>query len=511
MARWDRYRRIVLPAAAAVGLLLVAVAFIGPSEGELESLSTDRSIEESLLDDALADIDRPILLARYTDDLDAMIARRAIRILTTYNRTNFFIADGQLRGFEYQLLQQYRDYLKTRVRKRSWPTVFLFIPMPFDQLLPALAEGRGDIAAAGLTITPEREKLVTFTKPYIQGVKEIVVTAKGVEGLATLEDLSGRSVYVNMGTSYAESLKALNERLTAAGRAPVTIVPADPTLATEDILELVNAGVVKITVADNHLAELWARALPDIVLYPALAVREGGQIAWAVRKNNPDLLKSLNGVIPKNAKGTLIGNMLFKDYFENIDHIQNPMSGGGAERLGKLEPVFRKYADQYGFDWQKIAALAYQESRLDQSVRSGRGAVGVMQVLPQTAANDPINIPKVDDVEDNVHAGVKYLAYLRDNYFSQAEIDSGARTDFALAAYNAGPNRIAKLRQRAPKEGFDPNVWFSNVEEVARHVIGRETVDYVANINKYYVAYKLSAAAQEERQRARESAEKTGD
>jgi len=511
MTRWNRYRRIVLMAAVAVGLSLVAVFYIRPSEGELQSLATDRSVVESLLDDALAEIDRPILQARYTDDLDAMIQRRAIRVLTTYNRTNFFIADGQLRGFEYQLLQQYRDHLKTRVRKRSWPTVFLFIPLPFDQLLPALAEGRGDIAAAGLTITPEREKLVAFTKPYIQGVKEIVVTAKGVDGLATLEDLSGQSVYVNLGTSYAQSLTALNERLAAAGRAPVNVVPADPTLATEDILELVNIGVVKITIADNHLAELWAKALPDIVLYPTLAVREGGQIAWAVRKNNPELLESLNDVIPKNAKGTLIGNMLFKDYFENIGHIQDPLSGAGGERLSKLEPVFRKYADQYGFDWQKIAALAFQESRLDQSVRSNRGAVGVMQVLPDTAANDPINIPKVDDVEDNVHAGVKYLAYLRDSYFSETEIGAGDRTDFALAAYNAGPNRIAELRQRAPKEGFDPNVWFSNVEQVARRVIGRETVDYVANINKYYVAYKLSAAAEEERARARQTVEKTED
>lgn len=503
--------RAVLPGALTVGLLLLVLSWISSSGGASQSLQTDRSVTESLLDEALAKIDRPILEARFTDDLDAMIERRVIRILTTYNKTNFFIAGGELRGFEYQLLQQYQAYLKTRVRKRSWPTIFLYIPMPFDQLLPALADGRGDIAAAGITITPEREKRVAFTKPYLRGVKEIVVTHGGTEGLERIEDLSGRAVYVNLGTSYAQSLKALNARLAAAGRAPVEIVAADPTLATEDILELVNAGVVEITIADDHIAGLWAKALPNLVLHSALAVREEGKIAWAVRKNNPNFLASLNSTIPQNARGTLMGNVLFKDYFQNTEYIKSPLSDRGAERLSRLEPVFRKYAGQYGFDWLKIAALAYQESRLDQSVESGRGAVGVMQLLPDTAAAEPIAIPDIHDVDANVHAGVKYLAYLRDSYFADPEIAPPARTDFALAAYNAGPNRIAQLRERAPNEGFDPNIWFSNVEEVARRVIGRETIDYVANINKYYIAYRLSEAAREERKKARESVGKAAD
>ncbi len=500
-------RRIaVLFAGVIFGLAVAAALLIWPLDDAPPALHTDRSVEESLLDEALAEIDRPILQARYSDDLDDMIRRRVIRILTTYNKTNFFIDDGRPRGFEYEHLQQYKDYLKTRVRPRSWPTVFMFIPMPFDQLLPALEEGRGDIVAAGLTITPERAARVAFTKPYIQDVKEIVVAAADVGGLAQIEDLSGRNVYVNSGTSYAQSLAALNARLTADGRAPVNIVPSDPTLATEDILELVNAGVIEITIADDHLAKLWAKTLPNIVLHLNLAIREGGQIAWAVRQDNPDLLESLNKVIPNNAKGTLIGNVLYKNYFQKADHIDSPMSGSGAARLGKLEPVFREYAEQYGFDWLKIAALAYQESRLDHGAKSAHGAVGVMQVQPRTAGDKAVGIPDISTIDANVHAGVKYLAYLRDSFFDEAEIEPSARTDFALAAYNAGPNRIAKLRKRAAAEGFDPNVWFSHVEQAARRAIGRETVDYVANINKYYVAYKLSMVAWQERQRAREVA-----
>ncbi len=508
MGNWRSRRTLNLGLASlsmfAAGAV-VGLFWLWQAGEEPVALHTDRSVEESLLDGALAEIDRPILQARYQDDLDSMIQRRAIRILTTYNKTNFFIDDGRLRGFEYELLQQYRAHLKTRVRKRSWPTVFLFIPVPFDELLPALAAGRGDIAAAGLTITPEREQLVAFTTPYIRGVEEIVVTAEGVSGLERIEDLSGRSVYVNLGTSYAQSLDKLNALLRQQGRAPVTVVPADPGLATEDILELVNAGVIEITVADKHIAELWGQALPKIVLRPELTVRRGGQIAWAVRKGNPELLESLNHVIPRMAKGTMIGNMLFKNYFQAPAWIESPLADGGAERLAKMAPLFRKYAERYDFDWLKIAALAYRESRLDHRARSRRGAVGIMQVLPATAEAPPVGISNVRDLEDNIHAGVRYLAHLRDRYFDDPEIEPAARSDFALAAYNAGPTRISKLRSRAKREGFDPNLWFSHVEQVARRAIGRETVDYVADINKYYVAYKLSAAALIDRARSREA------
>lgn len=513
MRRWGKQGLVALwlgtGAAALAGLALALIWFWPLGEGP-QGLRTDRGVEESLLDTALAEIDQPVLQERFTGDLDGLIQRRVIRVLTTYGNTNFFIEDGRPRGFEYEMLQHYRDYLKSRVRKRSWPVIFLFIPLPFDQLLPALIEGRGDIAAAGLTITPQREKTVAFTKPYMQGIKEIVVTAEDIAGLDKVEDLSGRRVYVNLGTSYAQSLKALNFDLAKAGLAPVEIVPADPRLATADILDLVNAGIIELTIADSHIAELAAKTLPKIVLRPDLAVRSGGRIAWAVRKENPELLRSLNEVIPKNAKGTLIGNILFENYFRNPTWSGNPLTGEGAERLAELAPIFQDYAERYGFDWLQIAALAYQESRLDHGAKSERGAVGIMQILPGTAKGEPVGIPDISRAEDNIHAGVKYLAHLRDHYFNDPKIGLAARSDFALAAYNAGPTRISKLRKRALKEGFDDNVWFSNVEQIARRVIGRETVDYVANVNKHYVAYKLSLAALSDRLRSRAAIEDGG-
>ncbi len=262
-------------------------------------------------------MDRSALRETYTDDLDALVQRRVIRVLTTYNRTNFFIVDGPPRGFEYDLVQQYQSYLKTRVKKRSWPVTFLFIPVPFVDLLPALIEGRGDIAAAGLTVTPEREKHVAFTNPYISGVKEVVVTSQSVTGLDTLDDLAGRRVYIDPKTSYAQSLHALDKTFAERGLAPIKLIEADPKLLTEDILDLVNAGIVDLTVADNHLAKLWSTVLPNINVRNDLALRQGGRIAWAVRKNNPGLRKSLNRAIAKLSKGTKTGNILYTRYFKD--------------------------------------------------------------------------------------------------------------------------------------------------------------------------------------------------
>jgi len=447
-------------------------------------------------------MERTALTEAYSDDLDDLIRRRVIRVLVKMNKTNFFLIDGQPRGFEYEMMQKYRAYLKTRVRSRSWPVIFVFIPTPFDQLINGVAEGRGDIAAAGLTMTPEREEIVGFTEPYISNVSELIVTSKRVEALDSLDDLAGRKVFVKADTSYAEHLRALNETFKQAGKDPIRIVEAPPSLATEDILELVNAGVVDITIADGHIAEVWDEILPDIRVRKNIALHSGGRIAWVVRKDNPELRKSLSVITKKYRKGSLIGNVLFNRYYQDTKWIDNPLTPEQLENLRDLRVLFEKYGEQYGFDWMALAAVSFQESRLDHSVTSPVGAVGIMQVMPATAEAPPIEIPDVHEVENNIHAGAKYLDFLRRNYFNDPGIKPATRVDFTLAAYNAGPNRINRLRRAAARAGLDPNVWFGNVEQIARRAIGRETVDYVANVNKYYIAYRLAFEEGEERERA---------
>jgi membrane-bound lytic murein transglycosylase MltF len=426
--------------------------------------------------------------------------RRFIRVLVSYNRTNFFIDRGQPRGLEYELLHRYEAHLNRQSPRGTTKIKLFYRVLPFDQLLPALVEGRGDIAAAGLTITPPRQKRVAFTRPYIKNVNEIVVASKRVSDLEAVEDLSGRQVNVVAGSSYVRHLKKLNRRLRKQGQPAVKIVPVDPHLEAEDILQMVNAGIFDLTVIDAHVADIWSAVLTDMVLRRDLAVNAGGEIAWAVRKENPQLLADLNAFLTDHRQGTLTGNVLLKRYFENARFVSNPVNAEEMQKVESLRSLFRKYAGKYGFDWLKIAALAYQESRLDQNARSPRGAVGIMQILPSTAAGPAVNIPDISTVENNIHAGVKYLAHLRDTYFNDPALAAEDRVDFTFAAYNAGPSKINRLRRRAAEEGLDPNRWERNVEYVARKVIGPETDRYVANVHMYYVAYTTSLGIVSERQ-----------
>ena len=425
----------------------------------------------------------------WTGDLKEILKkRRFIRVLVSYNATNFFIDRGRPRGLEYELLERYEKFLNQQQPKGSIKVKLIYRVLPFDRLLPALLEGRGDIAAAGLTITPQRSQKVAFTQPYIKNINEITVTSHKVKDLKTVQGLSGRSVVVVAGSSYIQHLERLNKDLSLKAVAPAKIKSADENLEAEDILQMVNAGIYKLTVVDEHVADLWSKVLNNLVVRKDIVINRGGNIAWAVRKNNPQLLASLNKFVRSHRQGTLTGNILLKRYFENTRWVSNPLEKSEVKKLDNLRSTFQKYARQYGFDWLKIAALAYQESGLDQNARSPRGAVGIMQILPSTAADDQVGIANITKVDNNIHAGIKYLAFLRDRYFSNPEIKPVDRVDFTMAAYNAGPARIIQLRQRAAKEGLDPNVWHQNVEYVSRRVVGRETDQYVANIHMYYIA-----------------------
>lgn len=424
-------------------------------------------------------------------DLSTMRKRGVIRVLVAYKKTEYFVVNGQQRGFEYELMEQYEGAINKGDKKGQLRLDVVYIPVPFESLIPSLVKGRGDIAAAGLTITPERQKKVAFTIPYVQNVSEVVVTHKSDKSIRSIDDLSGRTVYVLSGSSYAQHLTELSEKFKDDGRPPVYIVESDPYLATEDILELVNAGIVEVTVADDHIARLWANVLPYISVHDDIAVNTSGQIAWAVRKKNPELLAYLNDFLRRHRKGTMLGNVLFKRYYENTRWIQNPLSTSSQDKLEKYRALFQRYAGEYDFDWLLIAAVAFQESRLNPKKESPRGAVGIMQIMPSTAKDKHIRIEDVYELENNVHAGVKYLAFLRDRYFTSPELEHGASVHFSLAAYNAGPAKVRKMRAKAEKMGLDPNIWFRNVERAAQQMVGSETTRYVANIYKYYLAYTL--------------------
>jgi membrane-bound lytic murein transglycosylase MltF len=363
-----------------------------------------------------------------------------------------------------------------------------------------LVAGRGDIAAANLTITPERGQLVAFSEPFARGVSELPVTTRRHQPISCAEDLVGLPVYVRYSSSYYESLEGLNARLRAAERPLVQMHTVNESLEDEDILEMVQAGLLPAAIVDSHLAQVWSRVWPALVVHSNAAVRTGGQIAWALRKNSPQLAALINDFVRTHRQGTLLGNVILHRYLRSVSYLTNAAASTELKKFNATIGLFRRYGAQYSFDALMLAALGYQESTLDQRARSHHGAVGVMQLMPATAADPKIGIPRIDSVENNIHAGTKYLRWLHDTYFKDARMDALNRTLFTFAAYNAGPGRIAKLRAQAGPAGLNANVWFGNVEVLAAREIGRETVQYVSNIFRYYLAYAL--ITQHERERA---------
>jgi len=427
-------------------------------------------------------------------------------MLVAYSKTFYFIDKGTQRGSTYELGMLLEKALNAGTKDRARPIRVVFIPTSRDQLLPALAAGRGDIAAANLTITPERLELVDFSAPIAGDVSEILVTPAGTTAPASAEGLSGAKVHVRRSSSYYSSLVRLNTRLKALGKAPVEIVPADENLEDEDILEMVNAGLIPATIVDSHIATFWKQIFETIELHPDVRVREGGEVAWAIRKDSPQLKQVVDTFIAKNRKGSATGNDILNRYLKSTKWVKNATADADMKRFREVTDLFKKYSDQYGFDWLLVAAQGYQESGLDQSTRSRVGAIGVMQVMPATARDRNVNIPNIHELEPNIHAGVKYLRFMVNEYFDEPGIDRVNRHLFAFASYNAGPNRIQRLRRVAADEGLDPNKWFNNVEVVVAREVGRETVQYVSNIYKYYLAYKLVVEKTREREAAKKSA-----
>lgn len=428
-------------------------------------------------------------------DLPDMINRRAIRVLTTYSKTFFFIDKGTQRGATHDLFIALEKDLNNQLAKekklkqKHLKVRIVFIPVTRDNLFKALNEGKGDIAAANLTITSSRQEQVAFTTPLYSDVKELLVSGPSSSDVKNLEQLSGKTVFVRRSSSYYESLQTLNARFAKASLPPVILQEAPEALEDEDLLEMLNAGLIPLIVVDRHKALFWKQVFPKIQVHDDIVLRDGGSIAWAVRKDNPQLLAVLNNFVKNNRQGSTLGNMILLRYLKSATYVKNAAANRERAKFLQMVEIFRKYGERYDVDWLLMAAQGYQESRLNQSVRSHVGAIGVMQVMPATGKE--LKVGDIKKIDPNIHAGVQYMRWMIDHYYGDQPMTPLDKALFSFASYNAGPARIARLRTETQKRGFDPNIWFGNVENLAAEKIGAETVTYVSNIYKYYIAYRL--------------------
>jgi membrane-bound lytic murein transglycosylase MltF len=427
--------------------------------------------------------------APFTGDFDQMLDRRRIRVVVPVSETLCFVDKGTLYGTTADGVELLQQWFNKTFKLRARPLTVRLIPTSREKLFDMILAGDGDIAAGDITITEERQKIVAFTSPTLRNVREIVVTGDGVPTLESAEALSGKKVVTRRSTSFYESLTKLNERLVGLGKPPVTITLVPDTLESEELMEMTAAGLLPAVVVDDWMARLWVQIIKGLKLHPNAVLREGGQIALAVRPDNPKLLATLNRAIAQIDGDTMKWSSHTKIYLAKLKQLHSATKGADMQRFRDTLEIFRTYAGQYRFDTLLLLAQGYQESRLNQNARSPFGAIGIMQVLPKTGRT--LGVGDIHKADANIHAGTKYIAQLMDVNFKGIPFDEQNRTLFAFAAYNAGPGRIRSLRREAEALKLDPNVWFNNVERVAAVRVGQETVRYVRNIYKYYIAYKL--------------------
>jgi membrane-bound lytic murein transglycosylase MltF len=440
----------------------------------------------------------------FTGDFDQMLERRVIRVVVPYSRTLYFNDKGKERGVTAELFRDFERYLnrKYAAKLKKRPLTLYIFPTTRDKLLPDIVDGTGDIAGGNLTATPERLKTVDFLAPEDRkGVSELVVTGPSSPAIASVGDLAGKSVHVRQSSSYYESLQALNARFQKEGKAAIKLVLVPDALEDEDLLEMLNAGLVQIVIVDDWKAKAWAKALPKIQVHEDVAVAEGGHVGWAHRKNSPKLHAVLAEYYKSSVKKLGTAETLLADSQKRIKQIGNNTATAEWKRFEKTIALFRKYGDKYGFDPLMLAAQGFQESGLNQEARSPSGAIGIMQLMPDTGA--ALKVGDIRVAEPNIHAGAKYMDKLMTDYFSDAHFSERDRPLFAFASYNCGPGNIARMRKEAAKRGLDPDKWFNNVEVLVAQKIGIETTTYVRNIYKYYVAYKLQLEVLRTQEKAR--------
>jgi membrane-bound lytic murein transglycosylase MltF len=448
-------------------LLLICVPTAARTESPVEVLSLPRVLN-------------------WTGDFDGLLEHRIVRILVVPSKTFFFLNKGDTLGLTAETGQEFEKWINKRHAQQPFDIKVVFIPTRRDRIFQDLIDGKGDIAAANLTITTERSAIVDFAKPWSKDVKEILVTGPLAPSISSISDLGGKEVMIRTSSPYYTHLVALNERFEREKHPAVKIVAADENLEDEDLLQMVSAGLLPWAIVDAHTAKLWVRILKDLALRKDLALNEDGEVAWAIRKNCPLLRHELDDFVTTHGK---FAEDIISEYLYAGNVVRNALAPPEIEKFHELIGYFKTYGERYAIDPYMLAAQAYQESSFNQGLRMKSGAVGIMQMMESTARDELGMKDIVSRAEDNIHAGAEYLRYLIDKYLDDPAISERDKVLMTLAAYNAGPGNLKHFRDKARQLGFNPNVWFGNVEHGAAVVVGQETVQYVGNIYKYYVVY----------------------
>jgi len=430
-------------------------------------------------------------------DLPQVRGSGVLRVLVNQSRNSSGELNGQPVGVEYRRLRAFERYLN-RSAKGGRPLRLEIIPRAKDQLIAALQRGEGDLVAPGELVNLQGQGDISPSTPIMGKVPLVLVGHKGRVRYRRLEQLAGKTLALPAGSAAGEAVQRVNEQLAARRLRPIAIDWVDPSLAVEDVLEMIHAGIYSLSVVELPIAQRWAKVLPRLQVASEVRFPHDGKLSWFVRRDAGMLRASIDGFL-KDYRPPSDQDAVFQRAYRRLYKVHYPLGNLERRRLEKVRPVLQQYAERNNLDWLNLAALAFKESTLNPAARGAGNATGLMQVTPAAARS--VGVSNIHRLENNVQASARYLASIRRKFFASPRLNERERMAFTLAAYNAGPQRVQQLRAEARRRGLNPDQWFFQVERVAAEQLGLGVVSYVNSVNKYFLAFHQQRSALESQQR----------
>nr|WP_257604593.1 transglycosylase SLT domain-containing protein [Pseudomonas fluorescens] len=418
-------------------------------------------------------------------DLAQIRSSKVLRVLVNQSRNSSGVVKGEPVGVEHPRLRALEHYLNARLPDSKHIRVKV-IPRAKEQLLAALQRGEGDLAAPGELLDPTSLRGLSASAPLMAPVSLTLVGRKGERGFARVEQLSGRTIALTTASAAGPVLEEINRKLVQRKRAPVKVEWVDPTLAVEDVLEMVQAGIYHLTVVEQPIAQRWSRVMPRLRLNTRLQLAPPDAMHWYVRRDASVLLVTVDQFL-KSYRAPANQDAAFERIYRRQYRVHNPLARIERKRLESVRPVLQKHAAAQQMDWLNLAALAYKESTLNPKARGMGGAHGLMQMTPAAARR--VGVSNTGNVDGNVQASARYLALIRRKFFASPQLNERERMAFILAAYNLGPERVQAMRAEARRRGLNSNQWFFQTERIAMEQVGMGPVNYVNSVNKYFLAF----------------------
>ena len=421
-----------------------------------------------------------------------MLQRGEIRLAVPYDRTIYINDKGTPRGLSVEISKGLARWMNAKHANqlKGKPLSVKLVPTQSAELLNSLTTGRADIALGDIGLYEPIPNSRAFIVNHASRVEqEVLVTGPSSLPLQKMTDLSGQTVYGSRNTNFKTTLSSLNKELTRAGKLPVNLISPLGDLDDEDLLEMLNSGLISYVIIGDWKFKLWQSIYKNIAVHEDLSVQDAGWVGWVVRSTNRDLNDDLLAFYQSSDYEKSRSAFRQEDYKEHLKGLKDPIDKTAWARFESMRPLFERFGAEYKLNPLFIASLGFQETLLNQSAVSSVGAIGVMQLMPATGMS--LGVGDIHLLEPNIHAGADYMNQLISKYFPDAKFTGNNRSLFAVASYNIGPNNVAKARDQAKQFGFDPDQWFGNVEFIATERMGYEPMIYVRNVYKYYTSYRL--------------------